>query len=70
MNCKSDGNGKEINVDQIVLIKEKNLLCTQWVLGRVLEIHYGQDNNSAYSHYQNVCGNIEAIDEVFTSTSN
>jgi len=41
---KWNTNGKEITVDQIVLIKEKNLPCIQWALGRILEIHPGQDD--------------------------
>ncbi|XP_011859312.1 PREDICTED: uncharacterized protein LOC105556810 [Vollenhovia emeryi] len=38
---KKDGKG--ITIGSIVLIKEKGLPCKQWALGRVQEIHPGQD---------------------------
>ncbi|KMQ87034.1 hypothetical protein RF55_13802 [Lasius niger] len=36
-------NGENINLGIIVLIKEKNLPYMQWALGRVVEIHPGED---------------------------
>ncbi|XP_070170934.1 uncharacterized protein [Polyergus mexicanus] len=35
--------GEKIDLGTIVLIKEKNLPCTQWALGKVVEIHPGED---------------------------
>lgn len=51
MNSKSDANGlkrknygEKIKLGTIVLIKEKNLLCTQWALGRVMDVHPDKDH--------------------------
>ena len=33
-----------IKIDDLVLIKEENLPCTQWLLGRVTTVHEGTDN--------------------------
>jgi len=36
-------NGEKINLGTIVLIKERGLPCGQWALGKIEEIHPGQD---------------------------
>lgn len=36
--------GEKINFGMIVLIKEKNLPCTQWALGRVINTHTDKDD--------------------------
>lgn len=35
--------GPKIETGMIVLIKDKNLPCTQWVLGRIAKLHPGED---------------------------
>ena len=35
--------GEKIDIGAIVLIKEKNLPCTQWALGKIVETHPGED---------------------------
>lgn len=35
--------GKNIDIGSIILIKERNLPCTQWALGQVIETHPGED---------------------------
>ncbi|XP_070527735.1 uncharacterized protein [Cardiocondyla obscurior] len=35
--------GPKVEVDAIVLIKDKNISCTQWLLGRIASIHPGED---------------------------
>lgn len=36
-------NGPELNVGTVVLIKDKNLSCSQWALGKIIELHPGED---------------------------
>lgn len=35
--------GENVNVGAIVLIKEKNLPCNQWALGKIVDVHPGED---------------------------
>lgn len=35
--------GPRIDIGTVVLIKDKNLPCTQWPIGRITEIHPGED---------------------------
>ena len=40
----SSKNGRSIKKDLLVIIREPNLAPTQWRLGRIIELHHGQDN--------------------------
>ena len=35
--------GLKLETGTVVLIKDKNLLCMQWVLGRIIQLHPGED---------------------------
>ncbi|XP_077278039.1 uncharacterized protein LOC143906112 [Temnothorax americanus] len=35
--------GPKLNIGTIVLIKDRNLPCTQWLLGRITKLHPGED---------------------------
>lgn len=35
--------GENVNVGAIILLKEKNLPFNQWALGKVIEVHPGED---------------------------
>ena len=46
--CKTASNGKlarkNLQVNDLVLLKEDNLLLLKWRIGRVTEVHPGKDN--------------------------
>ncbi|XP_067216867.1 uncharacterized protein [Linepithema humile] len=35
--------GSQVKLDTVVLIKDKNLPCTQWAMGRITKLHPGED---------------------------
>lgn len=35
--------GENVKIGTVVLIKEKNLPCNQWALGRIVDVHPGED---------------------------
>lgn len=43
MRNKWHKDGAKLEVGTVVLIKEKNLPCTQWAMGRIKEVHPGGD---------------------------
>jgi len=43
MRNKWQKDGPNLDVGTVVLIKEKNMPCTQWAVGRIKEIHPGED---------------------------
>jgi len=43
MRNKWQRDGSNVEVGAVVLIKEKNLPCTQWAIGRIKEIYPGED---------------------------
>lgn len=59
MRSKWIKNKPNLEVGIIVLIKEKNLPCTQWLLGRVAEIHPGEDGTVRTVTVKTTAGNIK-----------
>lgn len=50
--------GPRIDVRTIVLIKDKNLPCTQWALGRITRLHPGKDGIARTADIQTANGEI------------
>ncbi|XP_018400958.1 PREDICTED: uncharacterized protein LOC108771320 [Cyphomyrmex costatus] len=52
-------NGPKIEVGTIVTIKDKNLPCMQWALGRILQVHPGEDGVVRVATVQTAAGVIK-----------
>lgn len=52
-----EGHGLEI--DTIVLIKDKTLPCTQWLMGKVIELHPGEDGIARAATVKTATGKLK-----------
>ncbi|XP_036146048.1 uncharacterized protein LOC118646704 [Monomorium pharaonis] len=50
--------GPDLSTGTIVLIKDKNLPCTQWLLGRIIELHPGRDGVNRVATIKTASGNL------------
>mgnify|MGYP002717571259 CR=1 FL=1 len=52
-------NGPELKVGAVVLIKDKNQPCTQWNMGRISELHSGEDGVARAATVKTASGEIK-----------
>ncbi|XP_018359718.1 PREDICTED: uncharacterized protein LOC108758967 [Trachymyrmex cornetzi] len=57
--AKWNKDGSTLNNGDVVLIKEKNLPCTQWALGRILAQHPGKDGVTRVATIKTATGEIK-----------
>jgi len=51
--------GLKLAIDTIVLVKDKNLPCTQWALGRITQLHPGEDGITRTAIVKTAAGEIK-----------
>ncbi|XP_018395310.1 PREDICTED: uncharacterized protein LOC108771219 [Cyphomyrmex costatus] len=59
MRKKWTKDGVELKVGAVVLIKDKNLPCAQWALGRIAALHPGEDGVSRVATIKTTNGDIK-----------
>jgi len=57
--AKWNKEGLKINIGDVVLIKDKNLPCTQWALGRVVTLHPGEDGTTRVATLDTAKGSVK-----------
>jgi len=56
---KWNKDGPKLAIDTIVLVKDKNLPCTQWALGRITQLHPGEDGITRTAIVKTAAGEIK-----------
>jgi len=51
--------GPKLSVGAVVLIKDKNLPCTQWALGKIIKVYPGNDGAVRAATVKTAHGDIE-----------
>ncbi|XP_018378595.1 PREDICTED: uncharacterized protein LOC108771166 [Trachymyrmex cornetzi] len=51
--------GSKIEIGTVVLIKDKNLPCMQWALGRIIQLHPGEDGIAQVATIKTASGEIK-----------
>lgn len=51
--------GPAIDVGKIVMVKDKAQPCSQWVLGKIIEVHRGEDGIIRAATVKTVKGNLK-----------
>lgn len=57
--AKWNKDGAILKIGDVVLIKDKNLPCTQWALGRIITLHQGEDKVARVATVKTASGEIK-----------